>query len=172
VAITGTGTLQAKLDRWSGWYARPPAHMQALVDLYTMARTGVLVEQRQMAIGDNNLRQHFIPFNRCERVLVEGVNIEGSPFWTIHPLLCRNVTIRSISARAHGHNNDGVDPEMSENVLIKDCTFDQGNDAISVKSGRDMDGWRLAAPCRIRATQDPVDRHGGPSLVFAPLHRR
>lgn len=148
VAITGAGTLQAKLDRWSEWYARPPAHMQALVDLYTMARTGTPVVQRQMAVGDNNLRPHFIQFNRCERVLVEGVSIEGSPFWTIHPLLCRNVTIRGISVRAHGHNNDGVDPEMSENVLIENCTFDQGDDAISVKSGRDMDAWRLAAPCR------------------------
>jgi polygalacturonase len=154
VAITGAGTLQAKLDRWSEWYARPPAHMQALVDLYTMARTGVPVVQRQMAVGDNNLRPHFIQFNRCERVLVEGISIEGSPFWTIHPLLCRNVTIRGVSVRAHGHNNDGVDPEMSENVLIENCTFDQGDDAISVKSGRDMDAWRLAAPCRNVVVRD------------------
>lgn len=148
VAITGKGRLQAKLDRWSKWYARPPAHMQALVRLYTMARTGIPVKQRQMAVGDNNLRPHFIQFNRCKRVLVEGVSIEGSPFWTIHPLLCRDVTIRGVRVRAHGHNNDGVDPEMSENVLIEGCTFDQGDDAISVKSGRDMDAWRLAAPCR------------------------
>lgn len=56
--------------------------------------------------------------------------------------------------RAHGHNNDGVDPEMSENVLIENCTFDQGDDAISVKSGRDMDAWRLAAPCRNVVVRD------------------
>lgn len=37
---------------------------------------------------------------------------------------------------------------MSQNVLIEDCRFDQGDDAISVKSGRDMDAWRLATPCR------------------------
>lgn len=148
VAITGSGTLRAKLDRWSEWYARPPAHMQALVALYTMARTGVPIKQRQMAVGNNNMRPHFLQFNRCKRVLVEGVSIEGSPFWTIHPLLCRDVTIRAVSVRAHGHNNDGVDPEMSENVLIENCSFDQGDDAISVKSGRDMDAWRLAVPCR------------------------
>lgn len=148
VAITGKGQLQARLGTWSGWYARPPAHMQALVKLYTMARTGVPVKQRQMAVGGNNLRPHFIQFNRCKRVLVEGVSIEGSPFWAIHPLLCRDVTIRGVRVRAHGHNNDGVDPEMSENVLVEGCTFDQGDDAISVKSGRDMDAWRLAAPCR------------------------
>lgn len=80
VGITGTGRLQAKLDRWSEWYNRPPAHMQALVDLYTMARTGVPVEQRQMAVGDNNLRPQFIQFNRCERVLVEGVASKAARF--------------------------------------------------------------------------------------------
>jgi len=37
---------------------------------------------------------------------------------------------------------------MSQNVLIEHCVFDQGDDAISVKSGRDHDGWRLNTPAR------------------------
>lgn len=37
---------------------------------------------------------------------------------------------------------------MSQRVLIEDCVFDQGDDAISVKSGRERDGWRLATPSR------------------------
>jgi polygalacturonase len=37
---------------------------------------------------------------------------------------------------------------MSENVLIQDCVFDQGDDAVSVKSGRDRDAWRIGVPCR------------------------
>ncbi|MDG5489754.1 glycoside hydrolase family 28 protein [Sphingomonas sp. BGYR3] len=148
VAITGPGALVSKLDGWKPWYARPKPHMDALIALYTMARQGVPVAERQMAVGQNNLRPHFIQFNRCTRVLVEDVTIHGSPFWTLHPLLCRDVVIRRIKVRAHGHNNDGVDPEMSQNVLIEDCEFDQGDDAISVKSGRDMDAWRLATPAR------------------------
>lgn len=148
VAITGHGTLRPRLDRWSEWYARPKPHMDALVRLYDMAYRDVPVARRQMAVGENHLRPQCIQFNRCRNVLVQDVSIEGSPFWTIHPLLCRDVTIRGVKIRAHGHNNDGVDPEMSQNVLIEDCVFDQGDDAISVKSGRDMDAWRLAAPCR------------------------
>ncbi|KQU46050.1 polygalacturonase [Sphingomonas sp. Leaf339] len=148
VAITGKGRLEPVLDRWTIWSARPKPHMDALVALYNMAYRNVPVRERQMAVGANNLRPHLIQFNRCRNVLVEDISIEGSPFWTLHPLLCRDVVIRRISIRAHGHNNDGVDPEMSQNVLIEDCQFDQGDDAISVKSGRDMDAWRLAAPCR------------------------
>ncbi|HEY1151354.1 MAG TPA: glycoside hydrolase family 28 protein [Pseudoduganella sp.] len=158
VAITGEGRLQAKLDVWKAWYARPKPHMDALVALYHMAAKGVPVSERQMTNGQANLRPQFVQFNRCRNVLVEDISIEDSPFWVLHPFLCRDVVIRRVKIRAHGHNNDGVDPEMSQNVLIEDCVFDQGDDAISVKSGRDQDAWRLGVPsknivmrnCRIR----------------------
>ncbi|MDV3459359.1 glycoside hydrolase family 28 protein [Sphingomonas sp. HF-S4] len=148
IAITGQGTLLARLDTWAIWYARPKPHMDALVALYQMARKGVPVGRRDMTDGEANLRPHFLQFNRCRHVLVEGIRIENSPFWTIHPYLCRDVVIRGVQIEAHGHNNDGVDPEMSQNVLIEHCVFDQGDDAISVKSGRDHDGWRLNTPAR------------------------
>ncbi|ESQ93352.1 hypothetical protein ABAC460_01205 [Asticcacaulis sp. AC460] len=148
IALTGEGRLQAKLDVWKEWYKRPKPHMDALVALYHMAFKNVPVADRNMAVGDNHLRPHFVQFNRCRNVLVEDITIEDSPFWVLHPFLCRDVVIRRVKVRAHGHNNDGVDPEMSQNVLIEDCTFDQGDDAVSVKSGRDMDAWRLNTPAR------------------------
>lgn len=148
VAITGGGTLKARLDTWKAWYARPRAHMDALVALYHMAARGVPVAERQMARNDANLRPHFVQFNRCRNVLVEGIHIENSPFWVLHPLLCRDVVVRRVSIRANGHNNDGIDPEMTQNMLIEDCVFDQGDDAISVKSGRDQDAWRINVPSR------------------------
>jgi polygalacturonase len=148
VAITGEGTLQAKMDVWKVWGARPKPHMDALVALYHMAARGVPVAERQMTSGAANLRPQFVQFNRCRHVLVEDVSIVNSPFWTVHPYLSRDVIIRRVKIRAHGHNNDGVDPEMSQNVLIEDCVFDQGDDAVSVKSGRDQDAWRLGAASR------------------------
>ncbi|WP_229483000.1 glycoside hydrolase family 28 protein [Massilia horti] len=148
VAITGQGTLRAKLDVWRIWYARPKAHMDALVALYHMAAKDVPVSERQMTTGDANLRPQFIQFNRCRNVLVEDISIIDSPFWVLHPYLCRDVVIRRVKIKAHGHNNDGVDPEMSQNVLIEECVFDQGDDAVSVKSGRDRDAWRIGVPSR------------------------
>ena len=122
--------------------------MEALKRLYHMAAKGTAVEERMMVGDAAHLRPHFIQFNRCQRIRLEGVSIQNSPFWVIHPFLSRDVLIRGVSVRAHGHNNDGVDPEMSQNVLIEDCHFDQGDDAVAIKSGRNQDAWRLGSPCR------------------------
>lgn len=160
VAITGSGRLEADMTVWHTWSDRPKPHMDALVRLYELARRNVPVAQRDMTGANANLRPQFIQFNRCTNVLVEGISIENSPFWTIHPLLCTDVVIRRIKVRALGHNNDGVDPEMSENVLVEHCEFDQGDDAISVKSGRDMDAWRIGVPARNTVMRHCTIRNG------------
>ncbi len=148
IAITGEGELKAKMDVWETWFSRPPAHMNSLKRLYTLASENSPVEERQMVNDSSHLRPQFIQFNRCENVLLEGVSIRNSPFWVIHPFLSKNVVIRKVNVFAHGHNNDGVDPEMSQNMLIEDCVFDQGDDAIAVKSGRNQDAWRLNTPSK------------------------
>lgn len=149
VAISGRGLLRAKLDVWRQWFARPKAHMDASVALYYMAcRDNVPVRQRDMTLGAAHMRPQFIQFNRCRNVLVQDVHIVDSPFWTLHLFLSRDIVVRRVQMRANGHNNDGCDPEMSQNVLIEDCVFDQGDDAVSVKSGRDQDAWRVDVPSR------------------------
>lgn len=148
VAITGEGELKAKLDVWRKWFPRPQGHMQSLKRLYNLASYNHPVEERQMVNDSANFRPQFIQFNRCENVLLEGVTITNSPFWTIHPYLTNHVVIRDVKVYAHGHNNDGVDPEMSQNMLIENCVFDQGDDAIAVKSGRNQDAWRLDTPSK------------------------
>ncbi len=146
VALTGEGKLTPQMETWEAWYKRPPAHMDALKRLYTMGSTDVPVEKRQMAEGENHLRPQFIQFNRCRHVLIEGVTIRRSPFWTIHLLMCDSVVVRRVDISARGHNNDGVNPEGTRNVLVENCTFDQGDDAMAIKSGTNHDGWRLNRP--------------------------
>ncbi|MGJ1446295.1 glycoside hydrolase family 28 protein [Sphingobacterium spiritivorum] len=148
VAITGEGELKAKMEVWRQWFPRSKAHMESLKKLYTDAFDYVPVEQRVMVNDTAHLRPQFIQFNRCENVLIQGVTVTNSPFWTIHPYLCKNVVLRDLKVYAHGNNNDGVDPEMSENVLIEKCVFDQGDDAIAIKSGRNPEGWRLKTPSK------------------------
>ena len=48
--------------------------------------------------------------------------------------------------RSPGINHDGVDPDSSTDVLIEGNTFDVGDDCVSIKSGRDADGWRVGLP--------------------------
>ncbi len=154
VALTGEGTLEADMSVWKMWFSRPPAHLEALKKLYTMTSTNVPVAERQMAEGENHLRPQFIQFNRCKNVLIEGVKIRNSPFWTVHLLLSESVVVRGLDVFAHGHNNDGIDPENTRNLLVENCRFDQGDDAIAIKSGSNHDGWRLGVP-----TENVVIRH-------------
>lgn len=146
IAISGNGMLKPKMDLWKTWFSRPPAHLNALKVLYTQASTDVPVEQRQMAAGENNLRPHLIQFNRCKNVLLDGFKIRESPFWTIHMYMCENGIARNLDVVAHGHNNDGIDLEMTRQFLVEDCIFDQGDDAVVIKAGRNRDAWRLNTP--------------------------
>ncbi len=147
IAITGKGRLEPQMDLWKKWFARPNFHMNALKQLYAMASTDIPVKERQMAKGKNNLRPHLIHFNRCKNVLLDGFQIRESPFWTIHLYMCDGAIVRNLDVKAHGHNNDGIDLEMSRNVLVEHCVFDQGDDAVVIKAGRNRDAWRLNSPC-------------------------
>ncbi|MFC5683070.1 glycoside hydrolase family 28 protein [Flavobacterium sp. MAHUQ-51] len=148
IAITGEGELKAKMDVWKIWFKRPKPHMESLKRLYYLASYNKPMEERQMVNDTANFRPQFIQFNRCQNILMDGVTITNSPFWTIHPFLSKDVVLRNLKVYAHGHNNDGVDPEMSQNVLIENCVFDQGDDAIAIKSGSNQDAWRLNTPSK------------------------
>ncbi len=160
IAITGEGELKAEMEVWEKWYARPRAHMESLKRLYNLASYGRPVEERQMVNDSSHLRPQFIQFNRCENILLEGISIVNSPFWTIHPYLSNNVVIRNVKVWAHGHNNDGIDPDMSRNVLIENCLLDQGDDAIAIKSGRNQDAWRLHTPAKNIVIRNCIVKNG------------
>jgi polygalacturonase len=166
IAITGEGEIKARMDVWKEWFSRPKAHMESIKRLYNQAWNYTPVEQRQMVDDTSHLRPQFIQFNRCENVLLEGITITNSPFWTIHPYLSKHVTIRNIKVYAHGHNNDGVDPEMSQNVLIENCTFDQGDDAIAIKSGRNPEGWRIKTPSKDIVIKNNLVKNGHQLLAL------
>lgn len=160
IAITGEGELKAKMDVWKEWFARPKPHMESLKRLYYLASYNKPMKERQMVNDSAHFRPQFIQFNRCENILIDGVTITNSPFWTIHPFLSKDVVLRNLKVYAHGHNNDGVDPEMSQNVLIENCVFDQGDDAIAIKSGSNQDAWRLNTPSKNIVMRNCVVKNG------------
>jgi polygalacturonase len=168
IAVTGTGTLdgQAGPDHWWNWKADGPAASQrqtaARNRLMELGSKGVPVTER--AFGDGQyLRPNFLQPYRSRNVLVEGITIINSPMWEVHPVLCRNVTVRNVSIRSHGPNNDGCDPESCSDVLIEGCTFDTGDDCIALKSGRNNDGRRVNVPIENVLIRDCTmkDGHGG-----------
>lgn len=175
IAITGRGVLDGQCSRehwWTwkgpwkqnqhGWVEGMPNQRPARAKLFQMAEDRTPVAERVFGEG-GYLRPPFIQPYRCKNVLIEGVSLRRSPFWQVHPVLCRNVTIRGLNINSHGPNNDGIDPESCRDLLIEDCFFSTGDDCIAVNSGRNEDGRRLATPsenivirnCRM------ADGHGG-----------
>lgn len=92
------------------------------------------------------LRPVMVSFIACKNVLLEGVLFENSPSWNIHPLMCENLIIDNLYVRNPGYsqNGDGIDLESCKNAIIVNSTFDVGDDAICIKSGKDEDGRKRA----------------------------
>lgn len=165
IAITGKGTLAPDMQIWRTWFKRPKAHLDALAKLYDWGTFGKPVAERLMAVGENNLRPHLIHFNQCQTVLLDSFKIRQSPFWTIHIYRCVNGIARNLDVYAHGHNNDGIDLEMTQNFLVENCIFDQGDDAIVIKAGRNHDAWRIGTPTKNIVVRNCHVRNGHGLLV-------
>jgi len=166
IAVTGHGVLDGRADatHWWDWTGGPPPNEGPdKTLLIQQAEAGVPVEER--VFGDGHfLRPNLLQFNRCENVLLDGITVKDSPMWNIHPVLCRNVTIRGVTVDSpNGPNNDGIDPESCTDVLIENCTISTGDDCIAFKSGKDADGRRVNVPSRYAVVRhcEMADGNGG-----------
>jgi polygalacturonase len=73
----------------------------------------------------------------CSQIEITGVTLKDSPFWTVHPVLSRNVHIHHTTIRAplYAPNVDGIDPDSSRNVMIEYNDISCGDDHIAIKAG-------------------------------------
>lgn len=92
-------------------------------------------------------RPTLIGLHECTQVTVRDVTLRDSPSWTVHPLLCEDVTIHNVRIvnPADSPNTDGIDPESCRNVRISDCHIDVGDDCIAIKAGTQATPERV--PC-------------------------
>ena len=146
IAITGKGIIDGggSNDTWWPWCGSKKfgmkeggiaQNMGARARLLKQAEDGVDMDQRRFGPTDG-LRPQMINFNQCEGILIEGVTLLRSPFWVIHPLLSKDITVRGVHINNDGPNGDGCDPESCDRVLIENCFFNTGDDCIAIKSGR------------------------------------
>ena len=113
------------------------------------------------------LRPVMVSFRECERVLIQDCSFQNSPCWNLHPLYCKDVTIKNITVRNphYSANGDGIDIDACENVILVGSSFDVGDDAICIKSGKDADGRRHARKCRNLIIADCTVYHGHGGFV-------
>lgn len=113
------------------------------------------------------LRPVLLSLISCNKVLIEGVTFRNSPAWCLHPLMCENVILDGVKVFNpwYSQNGDALDLESCNKVLIQNCLFDAGDDAICIKSGKDRDGRERGIPCQNVYIRDNVVLHGHGGFV-------
>ena len=121
------------------------------------------------ALDENEIKRFFRPelvlIRECEGVLLEGCTFENSPCWNIHLLWSKNIDVRNIAVRnpSYSQNGDGIDIDACDGVHLQGCSFDVGDDAICLKSGKDEDGRRKGLESKNMLIEDCTvyAGHGG-----------
>ncbi|WP_257668611.1 glycoside hydrolase family 28 protein [Parapedobacter tibetensis] len=153
IAITGRGSLNGNGKKWWQYFferiygtdaSEPLSHWQ---EEFFRNNKDVLHPDVPGWIEKGFLRPPFIQFMHCKNVLVEGITITNSPFWTLNPQYCENVNIHGVTIyNPPSPNTDGINPESCRNVRIANCHISVGDDCITIKSGKDRSGRHAAAP--------------------------
>lgn len=97
----------------------------------------------------NHTRGPLVQIMWSSDIHISNITLRDSPFWTIHPYDCQNVTIRNVTILtplSGAPNTDGIDPDSCQDMVIEDCYISVGDDGIAVKSGWDQYGIAYDKP--------------------------
>ena len=142
--------------RWEGRWI--DGH-RALIFAQTATHIGIVGPGKisgNPALGGREMPRRPVliePIN-CIDVRLESFATEHKSMWSIHPTYCQNVTAKNLTIRSTGGNGDGIDVDSCKHVTIENCDIATGDDCIAIKSGRGMEGYRLA-----RTTEDVLIRN-------------
>lgn len=153
VKITGKGTLNGNGKSWWDLAHAKRNTQNSPIESYELALAKLNPGYENQPGGGGGrqsqfLRPCFVEFINCENVTVEGIKIIDSPFWTVHPLYVKNLTLNKLHIENpyEAPNTDGIDVDSCTDVKITDCFVSVGDDGICIKSGSGPDGIRINRP--------------------------
>jgi len=115
-------------------------------------------------------RPRLILISNAENVILEGLHLQRSGFWTVHILYSKHITVNNIIIRnnigGHGPSTDGIDIDSSTKILVENCDVDCNDDNYCLKAGRDADGLRVNKPTEYVLIRNCIARHGGGLITF------
>lgn len=109
------------------------------------------------------MRNDIFRVYHCKNVLLQGVTIQNSPKFHVHPFNSENVILDGITVRCpwNAQNGDGIDISDCHRVLIVNCTVDCGDDGICMKSGAYKKGAVNGCEDIVIADNTVFHAHGG-----------
>lgn len=122
VVITGEGTVDGCAD-FDNWWFEPKIRKIAW-------------------------RPRLVFISHCKNVMLQGITVQNSPSWTLHPYFSENLSFVDVKIKNpfNSHNTDGLDPESCRNVEVVGTHISVGDDCIAIKSGKIYMGRKLKQP--------------------------
>ncbi len=98
-------------------------------------------------LGFQGFRPRTTLFEDVEDITIRDITLYDAALWTLHLAGCRNVIVDGIKIlnNDRGANNDGIDPDSCQNVIISNCHIFTGDDAIVLKTSKEMSP--IYGPC-------------------------
>lgn len=161
--ISGGGVVDKENDIW--WPNEAAMNGKLVVEPLIDKRC---LEPEAYASARAYLRPNLLSLRKCQRILLEGVTFQNSPAWNLHPWASQHITIRHVNVRNpwYSQNGDGLDIDSCKHVQVDHCSFDVGDDAICLKSGKDKMGRELGLPCEYIQIQNCYVYHGHGGFVI------
>lgn len=127
--ISGTGTLQGRAAEFMNGYDKVNEIWQP-----------------------KSWRPKMFVLTSCRDLEVTDITFAEAPNWGLHLLGCDGVLVDNVKVRnlLDVPNCDGIDPDHSRNVEIRNCNIACGDDGIVVKTSRQAKEFGPSANVRVR----------------------
>lgn len=138
------------------WEGRWQPGRRALIYAANVDHTGIMgpgrIEgNRKMAAPQNPRGAVVLESISCKDIRWEGFTVTQGGNWATHPTYCTDLVIKNLNIVG---DRDGIDIDSCKNVRIEGCDINTGDDSISLKSGRGLNGARIGKP-----TEDVLITH-------------
>ncbi len=106
-------------------------------------------------------RGRLLGCSNTRNITVANTVIGNAASWNLHFIYCENVCTCGCEIISHGiSNGDGWDPDSSRVCLLFDILFDTGDDCVALKSGKNLEGYKIGRPCEIIRIFDCYSKEG------------
>ncbi|TCT13837.1 polygalacturonase [Natranaerovirga pectinivora] len=113
-------------------------------------------------------RPRTVFLNQCKNITIQGMTIQNSPSWTLHPYFSDDLNFIDINIinPSNSPNTDGLDPESCGNVNIIGVNISVGDDCIAIKSGKLYMGQTFRKKSENMVIRNCHMRHGHGAVVL------
>lgn len=176
IAITGSGTIDGNGAYWrpvkrgkmsdTEWnvFKAMGGEITTKGDLWLPYNLKGIDNITESALKEEAARQDIFRVSKCKKVLIQGVTIQNSPRFHVHPLECQDVILDGITVRCpwNAQNGDAIDLSNCQRCIVVNSVVDAGDDGICMKGGIGKSGVEKG-PCKDILIQDNIvyHAHGG-----------